>query len=88
MMRRDLISAGWQAEMVSNPSQDGNKVMAAVTTYWNAPENTNIVCAFTQSQATLLYTDAAKTTFEFRVGVGEASSGCEAHGNQTCTFQV
>ncbi len=86
LMRKDLITAGWQVEMAKDASQDSDRVLDRVSAYWRNMVSQSTVCAMTQYQATLLYTDKEKLSFTFRVDQIEASELCRSHGNDTCSF--
>ncbi len=88
LMIADLNTAGWQASMVRDPSRDPAQVMEEVKAYWQNPSNANLVCALTQSQATLRYTNEEKYLFDFRVDEDAASTACALHNNDTCGFTV
>ncbi|SLN45013.1 hypothetical protein PEL8287_02302 [Roseovarius litorisediminis] len=88
LMQGDLITTRWQKDMAGNPSMDGNMVLRAAQAHWTNPENDNMRCALTQSQATLLYTNKEQTTFTFRVGVEDAAKACSDNENKTCSFKV
>lgn len=86
MMLGDIISANWMKSASANPSQDLTALMATITAYWNDPQQANQLCRLVQSEATLLYTNSAKTTFKFRVTEDQAGQLCTASQNNTCSF--
>ena len=72
--------------MVSNPDDGIDSALSYAKDY--VSNNPNLVCALTQSQATLQYTNAAKTLFTFDVSPQDAAIACAQHGNNTCSFSV
>ena len=86
LMHEDLVSVIWMQRMSSHANDGIDAAIEYARNYVN--DRPGLVCALTQSQATLQYTNAAKTIFEFRVDQEEAAKACAEHGNNTCSFQV
>jgi hypothetical protein len=85
-MQDDLITAGWLAEMARDASQDGDRLLDRVSAFWRDTANRNTLCAMTQYQATLMYTDEHQLSFTFRIGQAKARELCMSHKNETCSF--
>lgn len=82
----DLITTSWLLANKADPTQDQQALITKLTAKYNDASEAALVCALTQSQATLEYTNAAKTLFDFRVDVPTAGNECYTHGNVTCSF--
>ena len=84
IMIKDLIVAGWQLRMASDPTQDPAAVVSELTAYWNDSAQAAKVCQLVQHQASLFYPNQDSLQYRFNVSMENATVICSEHTNNPC----